>query len=418
MPTIKNNENHAEIDLARLRPSRIIGIDVARSIAILLAMGSHVWTVSRIGDFYEGRWVEVLRIGMAAATPTFIILFGTMLEIVYLPRFTPGRRSTTSAKLLSRAVQCWLLYALSVLVLFLVHDSYSAMFSVATILMLGVTPFTDILKFYSIVLILAPILLWARCRLGLIALVVAAVAVHLAYPLLITLPTPTELKLPTEIDRLWKFLFGLGEAQLGGPSVMHGISLVIIGMAIGRALIGAFEALRDDASLRRRATIILVSAGAPLAFLFVILDENTIHDLGNMSLRIAGHPLYFFVGMLFACVLTTTAVLVTTLCGPSRIWRFSAFLGRTSLFTFSFGNILLYCMFAEPENRSEATALAVVLILAIILLSFWFDRTMHRTGWISHRVKSTQQMITEILETACARVAWHFQKKDNPNRIA
>lgn len=404
MPLAANTLLRSDAGYVRPRLPRIVGIDVARSVAILLAMASHVWTASGTNAFIRGSWVDVLLVLMAAATPTFIILFGTMLELVYLPRFIPGQRGTASAKLLSRAVQCWLLYALSVAVLFVMHDNYSAMFSVATVMMLGVTPFTDILKFYAVVLALAPIMLWARCRFGLVALGIGAVAVHFAYPLLIALPTPTGLALPIEVNRLWKFLFGLGDAKLGGPSVMHGITMVIAGMAIGRFLVSASETQPDAMGLRRRAALLLAGAGLPLAVVFALVDEATLRDLGNMSLRIAGHPLYFFVGMLFACVLTAAAVLATSRGTSDRFWRDAAFLGRTSLFTFAFGNMLLYCIVFEPESRAEALWVAAALLVAIIALSFWFDRLMRQQGWVAHRVSGLQRRITALFETASTRL--------------
>ena len=397
-------------DGARAKPSRIVGLDIARSIAILLAMASHVWVVSRMGDFAGGPWVDVLKICMAAATPTFIVLFGTMLEIVYLPRFIAGNRKTIAVRLVSRAIQCWLLYALSIGVLFLIRDDYSAAFSIATVLMLGVTPFTDILKFYAVVLVLAPLLLWARYRLGLVALAAGAIAVHLAYPLLIALPTPTELGLREVLSRLWKFLVGLGEAQLGGPSVMRGITLVIAGMVLGRVLIAGTNGQMDLARLRNRTKLLLAGAGMSLAVLFAAFDRNTINALGTMSLRIAGHPLYFLFGMHFAVVLTAAATLVTTSIKADRFWRNTAFFGRTSLFTFAFGNMLLYCVTVEPENRAAALQLLAVLLVAIITLSVWFDLTMRRTGWIAHRVHEMQRMITSLVSTIvshlAARLSW------------
>ncbi|RIV88639.1 hypothetical protein D2V17_07040 [Aurantiacibacter xanthus] len=352
-----------------------------------------------MGDFVEDPWVDALRICMAAATPTFIILFGTMLEIVYRPRFIAGHRKTITVRLVSRATQCWLLYALSIGVLFLMRDDYSAAFSIATVLMLGVTPFTDILKFYAVVLVLAPLLLWVRCRLGLVPLAAGAIAVHLAYPLLTALPTPNELGLSKELARLWKFLFGLGEAQLGGPSIMRGITLVIAGMVLGRILIGSSGGRPDMARLRHRTKLLLAGAGISLAVLFAAFDQSTIKELGTMSLRMAGHPLYFLFGVHFAVVLMAATTLLTTSVKADRFWRNIAFFGRTSLFTFAFGNMLLYCVTAEPENLAAALQLVAVLVVTIITLSVWFDLTMRRKGWIAHCVIELQRMITSFVNS-------------------
>ncbi|OYX66189.1 MAG: hypothetical protein B7Y88_04640 [Sphingomonadales bacterium 32-64-17] len=383
--------------------TRIVGIDLARSIAILLAMASHVWVVAYLGEFYRGAWVTALRVAMASATPTFIVLFGTMLEIVYLPRFGPGARRATSTRLLSRAAQCWLLYCLSVVVLFLTRDDYSAKFSIATILMLGVTPFTDILKFYVVVLAIAPILIWARQRFGLVALTVGAIAIHLLYPLFISLPTPAGSNMPIEVGRLWKFLFGLGEAQLGGPSIMRGITLVLAGMVIGKFLIGPNKAQPRSEDIRHKATLLLLGAGIPVSLLFIMLDHETVRSLGNLSLRIAEHPLYFLVGVLCASVLTAASVLLTTAVWTDREWRVLAFFGRTSLFTFAFGNILLYCVVIKPQSSGSALGLATALMIAIIALSFWFDWAMRKIGWLASIVNGTQRIITSLCEELYGR---------------
>lgn len=408
MPTATKNAVPSDPDGERNQPARIVGIDIARSIAILLAMASHVWVVSRMGSFAEGPWVNTFRIIMAAATPTFIILFGTMLEIVYLPRFIVGQRKTIAVRLISRATQCWILYSLSVLFLFVMRDDYSAMYSIATVLMLGVTPFTDILKFYAVVLALAPLILWLRNKVGLFALAAGAIAIHLSYPLLIVLPTPSEFGLPKELVRLWKFLFGLGDAQLGGPSVMRGITLAIAGMVLGRILIVGIGGKPDIARLRHRTKLLFAAAMVSLAILVAVIDQNTIKALGTMSLRMAGHPLYFLFGLQVAVALTAAATLLTTSIKKDRFWRNTAFFGRTSLFTFAFGNMLLYCITIKPSNSSAALQLAIMTVIAIILMSVWFDLTIRRKGWIAHRVTEMQRMITELVDFVVSHLAVQF----------
>lgn len=150
--------------------SRIVGIDLTRSVAIFFAMLSHVWVVTAMDHFWSSLPADLLRALMALATPIFILLFGTMLEIIYRPKFVPGEQGLVAMRLFSRAIQCWLLYCLSVIALYLVPDGYSLKFSIATMMLLGVTPFTDILKFYAVVLFLAPILLLLRNRTGLLPL--------------------------------------------------------------------------------------------------------------------------------------------------------------------------------------------------------------------------------------------------------
>jgi hypothetical protein len=376
--------------------TRIIGIDVARSCAIFLAMGSHVWVVSNAGDFFHGGYVDALKLLMALATPTFIVLFGTMLEVVYLPRFDVTKRSVLVGRLWSRAIQCWLLYSLSIVVLFLVQSEYSFFFSLSTIIMLGVTPFTDILKFYAIALAVAPLLLWARNRFGLTPLLAIAVAVHLLHPVLRSLPSPVDVGLPTEADRLAMFLFGIGGAKLGGPSVLHGMTLVIFGMALGRILLGARTG--DPGSLVRRAWIVLLGAGIPLVAGALFVDIETRKGLGNMAMRMDSHPLYFMAGILGAYAVTAATVLVTqrTTDRSAGFWRSMTFFGRTSLFTFAFGNMLLYCIQFEPATPGQSALLGLLLMTAITLLSFCFDWAARKDGAFAKTVSGTQNVISRL----------------------
>lgn len=122
--------------------------------------------------------------------------------------------------------------------LYVLSDDYSLKFSLATMMLLGVTPFTDILKFYAVVLFLAPILLQLRERIGLLPLLFGALVVHAAHPILRGLPSPADFQMSLYAERVVTFLFGVGDAQLGGPSILHGLSLVIAGMVFGRLIAG------------------------------------------------------------------------------------------------------------------------------------------------------------------------------------
>lgn len=372
---------------------RIVGIDLTRSFAICAAMLSHIWVVAEMDKFHSGPFIDVLRVIMALATPTFILLFGTMLEIIYRPRFTDGQRGAISARLISRAVQCWILYCLSVVVLFATSSNYSLKFSVATMMLLGVTPFTDILKFYAVALALAPLLLWLRTWCGLMPLALAAMLIHACYPLLRAIISPVDAGLGMEADRLAMFLFGIGHARLGGPSILHGASLVIAGMCFGALMTRAYDEPHKRSSRLLLWVLASVALGLAIAAPFIINDG--MRQLGDMSMRMDSHPLYFAEGVCGAVGLTTIAVLATQSLPPEKKKSMEAltFLGRTSLFTFSFGNIILYCVWAEPASAKTALALTVTLMLLVIGMSFWFDRSIRHDGPIKSIVTSIQTAV-------------------------
>lgn len=393
---------------ASTKPARAIGIDLARSIAIGLAMASHVAAAVGLFRFYGGTGVDAARVTLALATPTFIVLFGVMLELVYAPRFRGAERVAVAARLIGRGLQCWLLYALSVLVLFVAHPDYSWKFSVATVLMLGVTPFTDILKFYAVALAAAPLLLWLRARAGLGPLLVAALAVHALYPLLRGMPGPQAFGLPLEAERLAMFGAGIGEGGLGGPSVLHGLTLVAVGMGLGRVLFGG--GLRDGAQagrVRRRAAALFGLSVAALAVDVALWDADTLRGLGNLTLRMDSHPLYFATGVLGTFALTGALTWLTagrSAAATARLTRL-AFFGRTSLFTFAFGNMLLYVAVVDPATGPQALANALALLAAITALSLWFDWTSRRGGPVAAAAAALRGRIDALSLALVERLA-------------
>ncbi len=381
---------------------RIIGIDLTRSVAIFFAMLSHVWVVTHMDDFWSGPSADFLRALMALATPTFILLFGTMLEIVYRPRFVAGDQGRVAVRLFSRAIQCWLLYCLSVFVLYLFADGYSLKFSIATMMLIGVTPFTDILKFYAVVLFLAPILLWLRNRVGLLPLVVTALLVHVAHPVIRGLPGPLDFNMGLYAERVVTFLFGVGDAKLGGPSILHGISLIIAGMAFGRLIAGDGTARTANTTVDivKRASYLFAGSALALVLGVLFYDEQSLRELGDMSLRMDSDPLYFGAGLCGAIAITSLAVLMTQRLSPEAKQRLESpvFFGRTSLFTFAFGNMILYAWPVTPAAFGSAIFQAVLVSIAITLLSFLFDREVRRGGTLATVVKWLQTQITSLVK--------------------
>ncbi|TNM62145.1 OpgC domain-containing protein [Aliirhizobium smilacinae] len=381
---------------------RIIGIDLTRSVAIFFAMLSHVWVVTNMDDFWSGPSADFLRALMALATPTFILLFGTMLEIVYRPRFVAGEQGRVAMRLFSRAIQCWLLYCLSIVVLYLVADGYSLKFSIATMMLLGVTPFTDILKFYAVVLFLAPILLWIRNRVGLLPLVAIAIAVHVAHPILRGLPGPLDFHMSMYAERVVTFLFGVGDAKLGGPSILHGTSLIIGGMVFGRLIAGDQIVRSEEAAgnIVKRASYLLAVSALALLLGAVFYDEKSLAELGNMSLRMDSDPLYFAAGICGAIAITSLAVLATQRLSPEVKQRLEkpVFFGRTSLFTFAFGNMILYAWPETPAALGSAVLQAVLISIVITGLSYLFDREVRRGGTLALVIKWFQARIASFVK--------------------
>ncbi|SFN64917.1 hypothetical protein SAMN05216224_108133 [Thioclava dalianensis] len=389
---------------------RIVGIDVTRSVAIFMAMGSHALIAANAYAFLHGPGIDTLRFAIQMAPPIFIILFGTMLEFVYVPRARAGKFEQCSARLVSRALQCWVLYAVSVLVLWRVDPQVSLLYSISTILMMGITPFTDILKFYALALLLAPLIIGLRLRFGLLPIALVAVAVHLVFPILHAIPAPKEFGFPKEINRLAMFFFGIGDAKLGGPSVLHGLSLVVFGMVFGSIFSARSNGPALSAStLERKAWYVLAGAGTLALVQLFVIDRETIHGIANMQLRMESHPIYFLSGVIWAYFTTALLILVTLKARfiPERFWESCNFFGRTSLFTFSFGNMAFYILRGHPDTLQQSLLLTLLGLVVVTLMSFFFDRYARRGGRFAAWLASIR-MLSDRIGAAC--VAWVFAK--------
>ncbi|WP_435169647.1 OpgC domain-containing protein [Falsirhodobacter sp. 1013] len=384
---------------------RVIGIDVVRSAAIFFAMFSHIYADIELGHYMSPDMALPLRVVLQTATPIFVLLFGTMLELVYFPKWVSGKRQMVTSRLLKRALQCWILYALSIFCLFLVDDGYSWKFSISCLIFMGNSPYTEILKFYAVALLLTPLLLRLRERAGLWPLVVLALSYQAAWPFLHALPDAyDDLGAPLQIARLIKFLTGFGNRSLMGPSVLHGLSLVIFGLCLGRFISQGRDGKttgQDTGSTRSAAFARKIAAGLVVSLALTLAGALTVPDavfrgLANMSLRLNSSVIYFAAGTLSAVSLTLALIWIVDVWAPIRstVWHSVSFFGRTSMFTFAWGNMLLYLLDYRPTNAVSAYGTAGLLLAAICLMSFCFDRAMRR----SRRAGALLEMINRPLD--------------------
>lgn len=126
-----------------IKKKRIVGFDIARGIAILLAMLSHTFTALNYSPAME---VNLL---VRSSTPTFIVVFGFFLYLLYYPKIVKNDFYYVKTKLWGRSLQCYLLYFFTCSIWAYVND-FSFIYFIRLTLFLSSTPFTDILRFYAI----------------------------------------------------------------------------------------------------------------------------------------------------------------------------------------------------------------------------------------------------------------------------
>ena len=395
---------------ARKPQARITGIDICRSFAILLAMFSHALVEAGTIPNMPASVAVPLRFTLQMAPPIFIILFGTMLEIVYKTRFEDGQYEQATRRLLTRALQCYLLYVVTILSMLAVGLS-SPGYALRCILMMGVTPYADILKFYTLALAFAPALLAFRLRWGLMPLVVVSILVHLAHPLVAAVPTPPLLAGKDYISPVLGFLTGMTTQGVGGPSVLHGMTFVIWGMVTGQAIKWMMS---DDApKLAARgwtllASMLVLSVAVTLRLWNWDAPLETFAGIATLTIRNANMPIYFTLGLSATVLCVVGCILLYDRLHVS-FGRPVTFAGRTSLFTFSFGNVLLYLAPNLTLPPAQSWAYAVALFLAICVQSYVFWRVqlprkdVSATGpgvWLGDFISLMNRKMTGLTGTA------------------
>ncbi|MFS0851620.1 OpgC domain-containing protein [Novosphingobium panipatense] len=356
---------------------KIPGLDIARTVAIVLGMLNHSFIATNVWrDFFEGK--PHVAFAVRLATPMFIILFGALLEIVYRRRAVRDGMQSVTARLFERGLLCWLLYALTLLPLLLLGKTSvkSALFGA---LLLGKIPLTDILRYYAILFFMAPLLLVVRQRWGLYPLLATTTLLLLAHPLFVLLPAPDPEFAHYAPARMADLILGIGDA-VTGPSVLHSLFFVALGMLIGRIL---NEERSGEIVARRAATgrFVVLAAALGLGALATALmgpERVTAQSAAGMVLRNANHPFYFFAG---ACGATSIIALCRLVRHEGSWTQRATIPGRRSLFAFSAGNAFLICVTWDYGfDIPGRLALSGVFFLTVIVLTALYDILMRPTA--------------------------------------
>ena len=352
---------------------RIIGIDIARAVAILLVTWKHSMASFGARGQLEGWSNYSLEILMQLATPIFLVLFGAMLELVYRPRFEQGLHRDTTRRLTKRALQCYGYYCLAIIVFFTLMGTYSAMSLPFVFTGFISVPYSHLLAFYTAALLLAPALIHARTRYGLAPLVGIAILVHLLHPILRHLPAAPEFFDRDYLQHMTGFLYGRG-VDFIGPSLLHGLSLVCLGMLFGHGL-HRRGSVRTEGRLSRRVSVWMALAASLMIVVYMVLapSQVSLDGLIDAALRVDSHPVYFSIGILGALALTWLCIYVYDVRGMA-LGRSIQVFGRRSLFAFGIGNILAYIAPPSLVNLFGLWGSVTVLFLIICGLTLIYDR--------------------------------------------
>ncbi|MFN7166766.1 MAG: AMP-binding protein [Pannonibacter sp.] len=349
-------------------PLSIHALDLARTLAIFLALATHTWT--QVGFMMPADVLFLSRI----ATPMLIILFGVMVPLLYVQRAEMSEPREVFHGYLTKALQCYFLYAVNVFAFWLMTPS-GWLYALGSLAFLGAMPYAQILVFYTLMFLLLPVILFALKRVNFWVLFSVSLAVHAAFVPLKMVPTPPSLAGQPILQRLLDLLVGAGAAPaVAGPSILHSFVLLLAGVWIGRCI----KLSAEVSAPRRRYTRMLV----PLIVIFAagLLLSLSLPDypvdwtsLANMQLRNLNHPAYIFVYGLIA-VLVLSVFLLSGL--TARTPRTLMTIGRRSLFGFGIGNAVIVLWPKDAFAGVPPLGEAGILLVFLVSLIYGFDYAM------------------------------------------
>lgn len=377
---------------------RYLGIDLARSVAIFFVILGHALMGANVQD--GGLALDTLRLFLGISPPVFFCLFGCMMQLVYARQFADGRQVEIVQRLLTRAAQCWALYVLTCAAMCLAAG-FSFTYFVRCALFLGDTPYTDILKFYAALLVISPVLIAVSARHGLWPLLAFCLVVHVAFPLISRVPPLAGFP---GAGTLSAFVYGGAYTGHTGPSIIHGLGFVVFGMLLGRIW-----------QLRPGREFLLSGPGWALRISFLLMVALTTiwavaggHDLMESAsrtlLRNTNHPLFLLAGCAAAIVFIEVFTAIRRLARLSAD-SFWMIFGRTSLFTFCFGNILLYAVDLQDRSAPADPVLAAWSTITAMSLSvvYYFFR---EGTWVRSNRRAARAYRWLVDDSIARAIAW------------
>ena len=362
---------------------RVVYLDVFRCLMVSAAILSHLLGYVHAWDVLGEDVTVPLRLFTRGATPGLLILFGFMVEFVYVPGAGRYGLGECVRRLLYRVMLCYLAFLTVAAAGFLGGTMSAKQFFLNLFLVQGALNANIFAIYFFVLLLTVPVLL-LRLRFGVPSLLAVVAAIWLldvfwvepaANPFM-GLAGPLRL-----FAHLCDFLTGLGDSW--GPSILHGMTLVLFGVTLAHAL--AAKTLRGA----------LPCAVAVLAALTLVLREGQTAGWATFAQNIAdyggyrahNHEVYYAFGVLHALALMLAAWALTRVLPPAARTLLT-YLGSRTFLYFLVANVILT---AVPRRFSASSvpllALLYVLLLAVTyaVMNVWERRLAGAAGMVAAR---------------------------------
>ncbi len=339
---------------------RVYFVDFARSYAICLALFDHSMNDFNIWENYSFNEYALLKLFTTSATPTFLFLFGMMLELIYFRRLKENGLEAIKPGLLKRSFQCYLGFFLTSIA-GVIGGYLTLKRGFATLFFAANNHYGNILKIYAVLIILAIPLLFFRKRFGIWPTVLLALTYWVLYPLYEQIDIQNG-----NIAIFLSAMIGLGKS--GGPSVLHSLVIVTGGM-LSASFIN-YERKYDFAkkNVLLLGSLILVVIGV---IYFLSWDEFVQNYFTN-EYRRNNHPVYYLVSMSLAVFTVLVFSIIVPLGIQLKDWtKHLLVFGRNSLSAFTLANIILNLIFLHITDF-KFTLLAPILFILLMYFSLFF----------------------------------------------
>ncbi|MBC2605931.1 non-ribosomal peptide synthetase [Pelagicoccus albus] len=346
------------------QPRPLDSLFIARSIAIALAMVSHAFLQFKVW----GELPEFWRLFTRAATPTFLIIFGIGLARNYSRRAEAKDLKLLASRFLPKAATIYLAIVAN-LICSLIGKKLSFQDMLEALLFMHGGRFIDILALYCVLYALMPFVVKFIEERRFTGIWVLIVIPWTLWPFL------------HEIDSqsyLLSFLFGIGQEV--GPSVPYALTFCLFGYAMGAKV-------QKDGRGKDAVYILLLAFGALFFGLTHEGISGAIEGIGDISLRRENHPLYFAFGILSAIVILLLAKGLAKFTKDSENAKLAFGLGANSIFSFTFGNMVLNLGPTPYTGLLPGLALSAAFMLGLTMITYDISRPKPRffgpiTRWI------------------------------------
>jgi hypothetical protein len=360
-------------------------LDLFRFLLVTLAIYSHVLATFRpagqrlLGDV---SWVHMLT---RTATPSLVILFGVMLEVVYVRRAEQEGFREVDRRLFYRAVLCYFAF-LGLAVAGFIGGRVSLSGLLLSPIMASSPVFASIFKLYLFLLFLSVLVVRLRLRWS-VAAPLALITIVWTLDAILLRPAGSafgqDSLLARQASHSIDFFIGIGDSY--GPSVLHSLTFVGFGMALGGMLIGS-RLWFWLWSLMVVVCLTIVSTEIGRDGFHGFARDITAHSLD----RAHNHPVYFAYGCVAASAFLGLAWVVAKV-SPAWVKAPALYLGAHTLPFFFLSNLILLPLTRTARGMSDAAG--IVATLAVVFCVYWLVRAWYSRGrqlepvrWLEQRL--------------------------------